>query len=180
MGSKKKIGPNPTSVGASFGRVGLVGVGLALFFCGIVGCANVQYVRLGPDPGVRMEFRRMEIDLQGHAFFTAGSEADPDAILALDPAFVDQFKSTGWTRRGAEEIPGLMKGLLYHPSKGIGYGMLVKDENGVVKGKLYTVVSRQTLFVYPDEGVFALQTPNMGHWEPARFVFQPSSGGLTD
>ena len=163
-----------------FFRIGRVVVTCAVALFIATGCRGITYVALGPDHGVRSEFRTLQIDLQGYAFFTAGPEADPDAILAIEPPFLDAFNPKGWKPRDQNDIPDLIKGLLFHPYKGLGYGMLVKDETGEVKGKLYTIVPRHTVFVYPEKGVFTVQTPNMVSVEPSRYLFLPVSDTPTD
>jgi hypothetical protein len=137
------------------------------------GCTGVQTVPLRKDMGVEQEFKNFEIDFEAYDFFSAVSEANPDAILAIKKEFVDEFNSRGWKSRNREELPGLIKGLVSRAQIKWAYGMLVTDENGAVKGKLYSRFDRHKVFVYTQKGYFTVQTPDMVFIRPTRGVFSP-------
>ena len=110
----------------------------------------------------------MEIDFDANQFFTAVSEGDPDSILAIKKQFVDGFNPKGWKLREKAQLPDLIKGLLRCPPIKWGYGMIVTDENGIVKSMLYSRFDRHKVFIYASKGYFTVQTPDMVFKRPTR------------
>jgi hypothetical protein len=148
-----------------------------LFVTGLflsIGCTSVKTVSLRQNEEVRREFKNLEIDFDAYAFFTAVSQGDPDAILAIKKEFVDAFNPKGWTPRDQGEMPGLITGLVSRAPIKWAYGMPVKDENGVVKGKLYSRFDRHKAFIHAKKGYFTVQTPDMVFVRPVRGVFSPT------
>ena len=126
------------------------------------------------DEAVRQEFRNMEIDLDAHVFFTAVSQVDPDSVLAIEKVFVDEFNPKGWQERDKAEIPDLVRGLVSRAPIKWAYGMLVTDDNGVVKGRLYSRLDRHRVFFHAKKGYFTVQTPDMVFRRPTMGIFSPS------
>ena len=159
----------------AFGRsrglsVVLLAVGLSVF----AGCTGIKSITLSQDEGVRGEFKDLRVDYEANVFFTAVSEGDPDSILAIKKEFVDEFNPKGWKLREKTEMPDLIRGLVNRAQMKWAYGMLVTDENGVIKGSLYSRYDRHRVFFHTKQGYFTVQTPDMVFKRPTKGVFSPT------
>jgi hypothetical protein len=141
--------------------MGAVSLMLAAVMFLISGCAGKQ-IRLERTDEVKKTFQEVDIDPKEYAFFTAGPQSTPEAILLIKNAYLGDFDSSGWKLRDKETIMDLLKRISEATRPGKQYGFpVVTEEGGPVKGMMFTAFPHARAFVDKEEGVFRVATPAM-------------------
>ena len=125
------------------------------------GCAGRQ-VRLESSTDVKRTFDEVDIDPKEYAFFTTGPEAAPEAVLLIKNAYLGDFDSSGWKLRDKQTVMNMLKQISETASPGRKFGFpVVTEENGPVKGLMFTAFRHGKVFVDEEENVFRVATPAM-------------------
>ena len=136
----------------------------AFFFMLIVsmllGC-SANRVSLKPTSAATETFKTVDINPDKYAFFTAGPEATPEAILLIANEHMGDFNSSGWKLRDKKTIMNLLKAISSKGSIAKKYGFPVVGKDGVEKGKLYTTMRVGRMSIDKEDESFSVATPEM-------------------
>jgi len=124
------------------------------------GC-GIKYVTLTPTAEVRRTFDKVDINPDDHAFFSTGPDAAPEAVLLIDNDYLGEFDSSGWKLRDKQTVMDLLRSISTKATEGKKFGFPVTDDEGVIKGKLFTAFRHGKVFIDKEEGTFKVATPAM-------------------
>ncbi len=125
------------------------------------GCGSIKYVTLTPTPEVGKTFKTVDINPDDYAFFTTGPDATPEAILLIGNKYLGEFDSAGWKLRDKKTTMDMLKVIGPKKTEAKKFGIPVKDNQGVVKGKLFTTFHVSKMFIDEEENTFKVATPAM-------------------
>jgi len=141
----------------------------AMLFLSILGCAialiatgcATTAVRLQPSNEVKAAFINVDIDPQRYVFFTTGPDAAPEAVLLIENIAMSEFDSSGWRLRDKKAVMDILTGISKRTSEGKKYGYEVTDDQGEIKGMMFTAFRQGRVFVDKEEDIFSVATPAM-------------------
>lgn len=141
----------------------------AMSFLSILGCAialiatgcATTAVRLQPSDEVKAVFADVDIDPQKYVFFTTGPDAAPEAVLLIENQAMADFDSSGWRLRDKNAVMDILTTISKRSSEGKKYGYKVTDDQGEIKGMMFTAFRQGRVFVDKEEGTFSVATPAM-------------------
>lgn len=126
----------------------------------VTGCAT-NAVMLNPTEEVKATFTKVDINPDEYAFFTTGPDAAPEAVLIVENRYLADFDSSGWKLRDKQAVMDLLKAIASKPSEAKKFGYPVTDDQGSVKGKMFTTFRQGKVFLDKKEGTFSVATPAM-------------------
>ena len=141
-----------TLVSLTFGLITMV----ALF----TGCATKQ-VTLHPTVEAKKAFTEVDINPSDYAFFSTGPDAAPEALLIIANDYLGEFDSSGWKLRDKKKMMDMLRTIKNKATQARTYGYPVVDDQGTVKGKLFTTFRHGKVFIDKEEGSFSVATPAM-------------------
>lgn len=141
----------------------------AMSFLSILGCAialmatgcATTAVRLQPSDEVKTAFLNVDIDPEKYVFFTTGPDTAPEAVLLIENGAMSEFDSSGWRLRDKKAVMDLLTGISKTTSEGKKYGYEVTDDQGEIKGMMFTAFRQGRVFVDKEEDIFSVATPAM-------------------
>ena len=121
------------------------------------GC-TIKTITLMPKEETTKVFQKLTFDSDQYAFYTMGSDQAPEAVLLIETEHLADFHSTGWKIRDKDDVLAFLRSQRSVGSLDSKRGYPVIDNEGDVKGIMYTSIEGVKVIVDKKEETFKVAT----------------------